>query len=244
MVPYSLPALSVLRLIVIIALFALAVLVAESLTVKPTPQDDQLVLDQALPDRIGEWTHVKSTFMPVQLIGDIDTNIDQPYDQIVMRSYQNGDGQQVMLALAWGRHQRQEVKIHRPELCYVAQGYQLLGKTPQPLAVDGHDELATIIGKRMLVSSPMGGEAVSYWVRIGSIFSESAVDTRWHIFSQGLKGRAVDGILVRASIPVQQYQNNDADFQLAEEFLTDLVAASSPQLRQMLLGSPSLALAP
>lgn len=239
MAPHNLPVLSVLRLTVIIALFALAVLAAEALTVKPTPQEDQLLLEQALPDRFGEWTHVRSSLMPVQLISDNDPNIDQPYDQIVMRSYQNGNGQQVMLALAWGHHQRQEVKIHRPELCYVAQGYQLLGKTPQPLAVDGHDELAPVMGKRMLVSSPTGGEAVSYWVRIGSIFSESAVDTRWHIFSQGLKGQAVDGILVRASIPVQQYQNNDADFQLAEKFLTDLVAASSPQLRQVLLGGPS-----
>jgi len=42
-----------------------------------------------------------------------------------MRAYQNSQGQIVYLALAWGEQQRQEVKIHRPDLCYVAQGFKV-----------------------------------------------------------------------------------------------------------------------
>ncbi len=38
-----------------------------------------------------------------------------------LRSYVNANGDVVMLALAYGRHQRQEIKIHRPELCYTSQ---------------------------------------------------------------------------------------------------------------------------
>ena len=55
-----------------------------------------------------------------------ETDPEAPYDDVLMRSYTNAHGEVVMLALAYGRHQRQEIKIHRPELCYTSQGYAVL----------------------------------------------------------------------------------------------------------------------
>lgn len=216
-------------------LLLLAALAAYGLRPNLTQGEAPAQLEQSLPTAFGDWRQLPSPYRPVSVLANTAPNIDQPYDQTLLRTYGNSRGQRVMLAVAWGGRQRQEVKIHRPELCYVAQGYQLLRQASQLLPVAGADA-PPVLGKRMVVSAQAGGEAVSYWVRIGSIFSEGAVDTRLHILSEGLQGRVVDGVLVRASVPIGQYLDNKADHQLAEQFLAELVAASPKELRLMLLG--------
>ncbi len=44
------------------------------------------------------------------------------YDDVLMRTYRRADGARVMAAFAYGRSQTQELKIHRPELCYSRAG--------------------------------------------------------------------------------------------------------------------------
>ncbi len=59
-----------------------------------------------------------------------EPNMDRPYDDVLMRAYGNSQGDIVLLAVAYGRNQRQEVKIHRPDVCYTAQGFQLVERSP------------------------------------------------------------------------------------------------------------------
>jgi EpsI family protein len=169
-----------------------------------------------------------------QLPGEADR--EAPYDDVLMRSYQNRHGDTVMLALAYGSHQRQEVKIHRPELCYTAQGYEVLrhARMDLPLASAAAQPAR---GARMLVRGSDRMEAVSYWIRIGDLYSRSAWQTRSHIFTEGLHGRVVDGILVRVSQVVPDATSATAQrFALQEEFLAQLVHALPADARGMLIG--------
>ncbi|MFX5562593.1 exosortase C-terminal domain/associated protein EpsI, partial [Acinetobacter baumannii] len=83
-----------------------------------------------IPTQFGQWKEVPSPFLHVNvgLEDGTDRSTDQPYDDVLGRTYVNSQGQMVMLALAYAKEQTQDVKIHLPEVCYVAQGFVLSGK--------------------------------------------------------------------------------------------------------------------
>jgi len=190
-------------------------------------------LEDTVPKRFGDWTLVPDGRLQVGTSTGDEPNMDQPYDQTVMRSYVNGRGQVVMLALAWGQKQQQEVKVHRPDLCYVAQGYQVRSLTPAtfPLGQPG----VRPTGKHMVAFGGRNGEAVSYWIRIGSLYSEDAWATRLHILKQGFGGHIPDGILVRASQPIADPAMAAASWPVLDQFLNELVAAVPPATRALLV---------
>jgi len=196
-------------------------------------------LEQTVPKVFGDWRELPSPFIQVGVSTGEETSIDQPYDQTVMRTYVNAQGQQVHLALAWGRRQRQEVKIHRPDLCYVAQGWRVLALKSQTMSDIQHGP-PQLTGKRMLTSVGGGYEAVSYWMRIGTLFSEDAFETRAHIFKQGLQGRIPDGILVRASMRVRTEADAAQGWEVSERFLSDLMKHLQPQTAALLVGPVAL----
>lgn len=194
-------------------------------------------LEEQVPRRFGDWKERPNPYVQVSLTTGNEPNLNQPYDQVVMRTYVNSRGQEVMLALAWGRKQRQEVKVHRPDLCYVAQGYQVKSLNPVTFAnIAGAS--GTVTGKRMVAMNNRGGEAVSYWIRIGSLYSEDAIDTRLHILKEGLSGRIPDGILVRASQPIRNTYEAENAWPVLEGFLAELSAAmAGVGQSRLLLGS-------
>jgi len=199
------------------------------------PAAGRVTLAQSIPVQFGDWKEVAfagDQIDPGKGTAD-EPNMDRPYDDLLMRAYGNSHGDVVLLAVAYGRNQRQEVKIHRPDVCYTAQGFQLVERSPVSFPVSG----AAIHGMRMLVKAPGRTEAVSYWIRIGDVFTENAWSIRYHIFKQGLAGKAVDGVLVRASrIEQGSGATSGARYGVQEQFLGDLVRALPPQARRLLLG--------
>ena len=202
---------------------------------EPAATTGRATLAQSIPAQFGDWKEVP--FTGDQIDPGINTADEpkkkHPYDDLLMRAYGNSHGDVVLLAVAYGRNQRQEVKIHRPDVCYTAQGFQLVERSPVSLPVSG----AAIHGMRMLVKAPGRTEAVSYWIRIGDAFTENGWAIRYHIFKQGLAGKAVDGVLVRASrIEQGSAVPSGTRYRVQEQFLGDLVRALPPRARRLLLG--------
>jgi EpsI family protein len=195
-------------------------------------------LESSLPNRLEDWSALASPIEQVSISRTGETDITQPYDQSVLRTYADGQGHQIALAVAWGKHQRQEIKIHRPELCYPAQGFAVQKLIDHTFAIKTTDGLHSIIGKRMLAADRNGAlEVVSYWIRIGQTYSDSAFKTRVHILKEGLAGRITDGMLVRVSqrVPASTTQADlDAAFERQENFAAALVAKVNPATRDLL----------
>jgi hypothetical protein len=79
---------------------------------------------------------------------------------------------------------------------------------------------------------------VSYWIRIGDLYSRSPWKTRSYIFSEGMHGRIVDGILVRVSQTLAGSANATPElFAVQERFLTELVRALPAKTRELLVAS-------
>lgn len=190
-------------------------------------------IDATTPNVVGQWRMLPNSALQVGLTTTAN-DMNQPYDQTVMRSYADGQGHVINVALAWGKHQRQEIKIHRPELCYPAQGLAVesLKDTRFPLTLTNHQ---VVVGKRMIAHDNAGQkELVSYWIRIGGLYSGSAWQTRLHIMQEGLAGRITDGVLVRVSQRVANDQDFEATFARQEQFITDLYRASPASLQALL----------
>ncbi len=142
-------------------------------------------------------------------------------------------GDVVLLAVAYGRNQRQEVKIHRPDVCYTAQGFQLVERSPTALPF----RRCAVHGMRMLVKAPGRTEAVSYWIRIGDVFTEnSVVHSLSHL--QARAGGQGGGWRAGARVPHRAAGATapDTRYRVQEQFLGDLVRALPPQARRLLLG--------
>ena len=67
-------------------------------------------LAAVIPTRFADWREVKSDVAQVSptVNQDAARDINNPYDEIVMRTYSNSRGETVFLALAYGANQRQE----------------------------------------------------------------------------------------------------------------------------------------
>lgn len=201
-------------------------------------QVSQEELEQVIPASFGEWREIDTGIKPVSVQVTIDQLTEsQPYDAQVMRSYVNAKGQVMMLAIAYGSNQRQEVKIHRPEVCYKAQGreIQAIRSFTWPIADPTGQQVS---GMQMIsVDSRSGAiEPVHYWIRIGHIFSQSGLQQRLHILAEGLKGRRSDGVLVRVSQTLPARGDVQSSSQIQTDFIQQMLAAMTPQGRKLLLG--------
>jgi len=192
-------------------------------------------LDASVPTAFGDWRMVRSTVAQVDVSQGVETVQEQPYDQTLMRTYVNSRGEQVMLALAWGERQRQDVKVHRPEVCYPAQGYAIRrAASSAPIGTAGRVE--PVPTTEILAESRGGGyEAVRYWIRIGNQYGGDGLAARWYILNEGFRGRIPDGILVRASQRLRSPESAAPSQALMAQFLSELVVAVPGPARGMLV---------
>jgi EpsI family protein len=209
---------------------------------RPTEETYKLAghtLDELMPTRFAGWTMVPQSIIQVDLTtvqrgGDPTKGPRPTYDEILTRSYRDASGRVVMFSLAYGRRQSQELRIHRPELCYVAQGFGV--KEVGLGAVSLGSNQNTPI-KRLMTESRGRIEPVSYWIRIGDTVTVSPWQTRGEVFRQGLQGVIPDGLLVRVSSIVPSANESGPAFDLQERFLSELIQSLGQDGRQLLVGA-------
>ena len=219
-----------------LALIATGLSIALTPNIDNTPQKS-VDLEEMLPKQFGAWKAAPAAYT----LADITPNRDgspekEIYDQTALRTYRGPDGTTVMLAVAWGRRQSQEVKIHRPELCYTAQGFKVTDKQSVVLRMGDRDVHAT----RMVTRNSQRLEPVTYWIRLGDSFSKGPVDTRLTILKQGLLGNVPDGILVRVSTVSQGGRDLESEFKTQQMFLSDLLDTMSNDGKAIMVGNPPL----
>jgi EpsI family protein len=210
--------------------------------IAPTRQvsADSVALERMIPKRFGEWVEQRAALEQVppqigQAGEESASRTDRTvYDQVLMRTYRRqSDGELVMLALAYGRRQVQEFKIHRPELCYYSQGYDVRFLGRSHVALGPHFGVDSNL---LLTRNRARYEPVTYWIRVGRQISLSAWETRWLIFRDGIAGSVPDGILVRASSVVATEADSASAFRLQKVFFADLYNSLSPAARAAIAG--------
>lgn len=238
-----LPRLGIRPAVALLLCSAAALLVAQQLRPTRYAERQGVTLGAMLPPTVKQWREVKSNLVQMSLTPEgIDRSeaVAATYDDTAMTSYADPKGNLVMVALAYGRLQRQEGKIHRPELCYSAQGFTVNTKTTValPLTPGGAPD-GLIQVHRIDTSSRRQREIVSYWIRIGDLFSVSAFETRTHIMTVGLQGEIPDGILFRVSQVVPSELTGpelEAAYARQESFMVALAGSLTGGGKKMLIG--------
>lgn len=214
---------------------AVLMFVAAGIAYALTPRD-YLALRSAtvdyesiLPKSFGDW--IEDPALANQVVNpQQQAQLHQLYSQIVTRTFIHlPTGRRIMLSIAYGRDQSHENQVHKPEVCYPAQGFQirsvykdLVSGTQIPIPVM---RLNTFYGQRQ--------EPVSYWIRVGDRLVRGAIEQNIARVSFGLKGEIPDGLLFRIS---EINSDAKASFELQDRFVTALLDALSPVNREALIG--------
>lgn len=189
---------------------------------------DKVVLADIVPSRFGGWSEL-ATGGTLLVNPQTQQLLDKLYSQILTRTYVNADGYRVMLSIAYGDDQRGELALHKPEVCYPAQGFTVHANEAislrTPFGEISARQLQTSLGRRV--------EPVTYWVTVGNSAISNRLEQRLVQIKLGLSGQVPDGLLFRIS-SIDDHAGRA--FRIQEAFATDLLEAVSARHRARLSG--------
>jgi EpsI family protein len=182
-----------------------------------------------VPNQFGRW---RSQDVGDPLALNPGTLASRLYNQLVTRLYTDPERQLgILMLLAHGEKQSDELQLHRPEICYPAFGYALLKNEPSHIQL-GH--AVTIPSRRLLAQSEDHQEAIVYWTRLGEYLPISGSEQREDRFRNAIAGLIPDGVLCRFSATTQ---DPTATWGAIQSFVVELLGAMPTANRAVLIGS-------
>lgn len=186
-------------------------------------------LEQAIPQSFGTW-HIDKSIIPINPSPDVQSRLNELYNQMLARTYANGQGQRIMLSISYGADQSGDgSQVHRPEFCYTAQGFQI--------AFNRIGDLLTQYGdlpvRRLLALQGARSEPITYWITVGDKATLPGISRKLSQIAYGLTGKVPDGMLVRVS---SLDTDTDHAYQVQQDFIRDLLAALAPENRLRIAG--------
>lgn len=210
-----------------------------SLLLKPSKmmadEKPPIVLHTDVPERFGDWK-VDPNLVPVLPDPTVQDAVNALYSETLNRTYVNARGQRVMLSIAYGRNQNSEsTAAHRPEFCYVAQGFAMRGFGKDQVTLPEH-ALKVV---RLEAQMDRRIEPITYWVTLNDEASIPGIDRKLQQLRYGLQGYIVDGMLMRISSLADALapSGSKPDYHLHDQFIADLEKAMSKGSRTRFFGS-------
>lgn len=185
-------------------------------------------LDVAVPKTFGDWK-VDPNIVPLPPSPDQAAVLSRIYDQILSRTYVNSRGQHMMLSITYGSRQNQQMRAHRQEVCYSAQGFRISRLERLPIKVGP----AEVSSTRMVATQGSRVEPVTYWFTMGDQVVLTFAERELAQFKYALSGYIPDGYLVRLS---SLSADADSAFGQHQQFAQALMANVDVELRRRLTG--------
>lgn len=206
-----------------------AAVLSQILTPSVMPDDgsDIINLETMIPGEFGKWKTDTSTTSPI--VNPNKAAIYKIYNQTLSRTYINDEGERVMLSIAYGGNQSTDLHVHRPELCYVASGFEIREMTKT--FVD------TSIGRmpvmHLIAKQGSRNEPITYWIRVGDSLTRGWLEQKLTAIARSLTGNVPDGLLFRVS----SISNDETQsYAIQQEFLSGMMLAVKPENRHWLVG--------
>lgn len=213
----------------------LAMLTAAGLALAMTPrlkmadQGPQINLETMIPKQFGEWK-LDETIVPLMISPEVKAQLDSVYSQILTRNYINSKGERIMLSIAYGSDQSYSAQVHRPEMCYPAQGFQIKGITKGAINFSG----ATLPVMKLVATQGQRIEPITYWVMMGDTVVRGNWEQHLARVKYGLTGKIPYGLLIRVSTISA---NESRSYRTEEQFVQDMLGAVPVKYRKVLMGA-------
>ena len=221
------------HLVIALCMFAAA---GMALALKPTQKiadtGPKIDLEVLIPQQFGDWK-MDETILPLIANPEQEALIKKIYRQTLSRTYINSSGDRIMLSIAYGGAQTDSMSVHKPEVCYPAQGFQIIKNAADTFST-GEGNIPV---KRLVATQGQRIEPITYWTTVGdTVAGVSGLKWKLNVLKYGLTGKIPDGLLFRIS----SIQADDAKaYQTQDEFARDLLQAMSPSGRERLIGNPT-----
>jgi EpsI family protein len=186
-----------------------------------------LKLETTVPTSFGEWRELPGTGQVVN--PQTKQLIDKLYSDTLSRTYVNARGYRIMLSLAYGDDQRGGLTAHRPEVCYPAQGFAVLGRSDASVATP----FGPIAARRLNTSLGERKEPLTYWFNVADTPVTNHLEQRLVEIKLGLLGQVPDGLLFRVSSIDDNVQRA---YSMQDAFVVDLLKAVDETARMRLAG--------
>ena len=195
-----------------------------ALALKPTAKlidsESQINLETLVPEQFGDWK-IDATIATLLVTPELQKVIEETYSQTLSRTYVNRAGKRIMLSIAYGGSHGEGMQTHRPEVCYPAQGFQVVKDTRPAVLSTQYGELPI---KRLVAAQGTRNEPITYWVVVGDQQTQFGMRMKLAQMRYTLTGVIPDGMLVRVS-------SIDGDEKGAYENQTDFIRSMLAAMR-------------
>lgn len=197
-------------------------------TKKIADQQEKIDLEVMIPVEFGKW-RIDRSIIPLQVDAETQSMLDKIYNQTLARTYVNSLGERIMLSVAYGGDQSDNLAIHKPEVCYYAQGFEIMKNFSDELLT----QYGTLPIKRLIAVKGNRSEPITYWVTIGNKAVLPGIEEKMQQLRYGLTGSVPDGMLVRVSTIDT---DKEKAYRLQTNFIQDMLSAIDTKGRTRLTG--------
>jgi len=220
------------RLRAVVVVLLMAASLAGAAVWRPTQrladQRAKVNLESLFPRSFGQW--VTDDRMPVQLVSpDTAALLSKIYNQTLSRTYVNPAGDRIMLSVAYGGDQSDATRAHRPEVCYPAQGFQIMASSVGQLDTAVHP----VQVRRLVAKQGARSEPITYWIVVGDKVTITGTEQKLAQLSYSINGVIPDGMLVRVS---SIDPDSPRAFGMHQRFVDDLAKVLQPAFRSQVIG--------
>lgn len=220
-------------ILLVLMLVSAGLAIAMRPTQKIADQGPKVDLEAMIPRAFADWREEKQA--TTQIVDPQQKEmLDKIYSQTLTRTYVDANGYRVMLSIAYGSDQSDSMQVHKPEVCYPAQGFVLQGKQIGSLKLAN----GSIPVTRITTSLGQRSEPVTYWTTVGTeVVKPGGIHKKLAEMSYGLSGKIPDGMLIRVSSIDPKVDNA---YQNQDRFSAQMLDALAPEHRQRLTGNLQL----
>lgn len=198
-------------------------------THKLAEQSSHINLETMIPKEFGQW-QAETEISPIMINPNVTDQLSKIYGQTLSRTYFDKSGNSIMLSIAYGGDQSRDMQVHRPEVCYASQGFQISEMEKVEIKTPTGD----IPAMQLMAREGARNEPITYWVRIGNNTVRGNLEQGLIRLKYGLTGDIPDGILFRVSTITSDKQ---LAYKIEQAFIRDLLTALPTADRARLAGS-------
>jgi EpsI family protein len=197
-------------------------------TRKAADEGPKVDLEAMIPKQFGEW-HIDGSLVPIQASPDLQAALDKIYNQTLARTYVNAAGERIMLSIAYGADQSDNLQVHLPEGCYTGQGFAVQPKEISVLTTSQGDLRVA----RSVARLGLRVEPITYWIVMGNKIALNSWEMKKAKMSFNLRGEVAEGTLLRVSNIATDVT---ASYELHRRFVDSLLGAIDPSQRIRFFG--------